>query len=91
MLYSFPHLKHLQCDNVEYFPHGKMAMVNYGQGRLFFEIAIEIDQTVFIVSENKTGVVDVIGMPRAFAERASHPNISPALVFTLGQASRPAA
>lgn len=56
-----------------------------------FKIAIEIDQTVFIVSENKTGVVDVIGMPRAFAELASHPNISLALVFTQGQASRPSA
>lgn len=38
MLYSFPHLKHLQCDNVEYFPHGEMATVNYGQGKLFLKL-----------------------------------------------------
>lgn len=65
-------MKHLQSDNAEYFPHGKIDMVSYGQGKLS-KIAIENEQTVFRVSGNKTGPSDVIGIPRALAEVASHP------------------
>lgn len=38
ILYPFIHLKRLQSDNAEYFPHGKSTMVSYGQGKLFLRL-----------------------------------------------------
>lgn len=36
-----------------------------------------IDQTVFIVSKNSTGIVDVMGIPRALVELPSYSPILP--------------
>lgn len=38
ILYPFIHLKHLQSDNAEYFPHAKIAMFSYSQGNLFLRL-----------------------------------------------------
>lgn len=58
--------------------------------KVILKTAVEIDQTVSIVSENETGTLYMMGIPTAFAEVANHQLFFLPGVHT-SQTSRPSA